>query len=80
MCLNNDSGLRTPVVPRTAFESVAVFLLGTEGSKHYAPFRTTLGSNDLNTTGMYGDNLWGFYSPGLKWLEKKDSHSAIRGI
>lgn len=80
LCMGNDSGLRTPVVPRTAFESVAVALMDTEGIKHYSPFRTTLGSDGLILTGMYGGILRGFYSPGLKRLEKKDGRSVLGAI
>lgn len=75
-----DSGLRTPIVPRTAFESIAVALLGTDGIKHYAPFRSTLGSDGLILTGMYGGILRAFYSSGLEHLSKKDGRSVLSAI
>lgn len=78
--LTDDSGLRTPVVPRTAFESVAVALLSSEGMKHYAPFKSTLGSDGLILTGMYGGNLRAFYSSGLERIQKKDGRSVLSAI
>lgn len=75
-----DSGLRTPIVPRTAFESVAVALLGTDGMKHYAPFRSTIGSDGLILTDMYGGILRAFYSSGLEHLSRKDGRSVLSAI
>lgn len=78
--MTSDSGLRTPVVPRTAFESVAVALIGSQGMKHYAPFKSTLHSEGIILTGMYGGIQRSFYSSGLENLDVKDGRSILSSI
>lgn len=60
--MTNHSGLRVAIAPSSAFESTSAVLLGSQGMKHYGPFKSTLSSSGVILTGLYGELFRSFYS------------------